>query len=75
MHSIDSWVGYKVDVGCIVATKKQLVKTAKNIEDKRRAVKDLEQKQQEFEGEQQVSKIQTKDKFEEQVRCIEVASS
>ena len=42
MHSIDSWVGYKVDVGCIMATKKQLVKTAKDIEEHRRAAKDLE---------------------------------
>ena len=42
MHSIDSWVGYKVDVGCIMATKKQLLKTAKDIEEHRRAVKYLE---------------------------------
>ena len=26
LHSIDSWVRYKVEVGCIIATKKQLVK-------------------------------------------------
>ena len=78
MHSIDSWVGYKVNVGCIMATKKQLVKMAKDIEDHKRAVKDLEQKQQEFEEEQYTSKIQIKDlldKFDEQVKQIEIASS
>ena len=78
MHSIDSWVGYKVDIRCIMATKKQLVKTAKDIEDHRRAARDLERKQQEFEDEQQASKIQIKDlldKFEEQVKHIKVASS
>ena len=78
MHSIDSWVGYKVEVGCIMATKKQSVKTAKDIKDHRRAARDLEQKQQQFEEEQQASKIQIKDlldKFEEQMKHIEVASS
>ena len=42
MHSIDSWVGYKVEVGCILATKKQPVKTTMDIENHRRAAKDLE---------------------------------
>ena len=78
LHSIDSWVGYKVEVGCIITTKKHLVKTTKDIEDHRRAAKDLEQKQQEFEEEQQASRIQIKnllDKFEEQTKRIEVVSS
>ena len=44
LHSIDSWVGYKVEVGCIIATKKQLVKTTMDIEDHRRAARDLEWK-------------------------------
>ena len=42
LHSIDSWVGYKVEVGCIIATKKQLVKMTMVIEDHRRAARDLE---------------------------------
>ena len=78
LHSIDSWVGYKVEVGCIIATKKQLVKTTMDIEDHRRAARDLERKQQEFKEEQQASRIQIKDlldKFEEQVKRIEVVSS
>ena len=78
LHSIDSWVGYKVEVGCIIATKKQLVKTTMDIEDHRRAARDLERKRQEFEEEQQASRIQIKDlldKFEEQVKRIEVVSS
>ena len=78
LHSIDSWVGYKVEIGCIIATKKQFIKTNMEIEDHRRAAKDLEQKRLEFEEEQQASRIQIKDlldKFEEQVRCIEVPSS
>ena len=44
LHSIDSWVGYKVEVGCIIATKKQLVKKTMDIEDHRRAARDLERK-------------------------------
>ena len=49
LHSIDLWVGYKVEVGCIIATKKQLVKTTMDIEEHRRAARELEQKRQEFE--------------------------
>ena len=78
LHSIDSWVGYKVEVGCIIATKKQLVKTTLDIEEQRRAARELEQKKQEFEEEQQASRIQIKDlldKFEEQVKRIEVVHS
>ena len=77
LHSIDSWVGYKVEVGCIIATKKQLVKTTMDIEEQRRAARELEQKRQEFE-EQQASRIQIKDlldKFEEQVKRIEMVHS
>ena len=76
LHSIDSWVGYKVEVGCIIATKKQLVKKTMDIEEQRRAVRELEQKRQEFE--EQASKIQIKDlldKFEEQVKRIEMVHS
>ena len=78
LHNIDSWVGYKVEVGCIITTKKQLIKTTNDIEDKRRAARDFERKRQEFKEEQQASRIQIKDlldKFEEQVKCIEVVSS
>ena len=49
-----------------------------DIEEHRRATRELEQKKQEFEEEQQASRIQIKDlldKFEEQVKHIEVASS
>ena len=78
LHSIDSWVGYKVEVGCIIATKKQLVNTTMDIEEQRRAARELEQKKQEFEEEQQASRIQIKDlldKFEEQVKRIEIVHS
>ena len=78
LHSIDSWVGYKVEVGCIIATKKQLVKTTMDIEEHKRAARELEQKRQEFEEEQQASRIQIKDlldKFEEQVKRIEMVNS
>ena len=61
LHSIDSWVGYKVEVGCIIATKKQLIKTTMDIEEHKRAARELEQKRQEFEEEQQASRIQIKD--------------
>ena len=44
LHSIDSGIGYKVEVGCIIATKKQLVKMTMDIEDHRRAARDLERK-------------------------------
>ena len=78
LHSIDSWVGYKVEVGCIISTKKQLVKTTMDIEEHKKAARELEQKKQEFEEEQQVSRIQIKDlldKFEEQVKQIEMVHS
>ena len=78
LHSIDSWVGYKVEVGCIIATKKQLVKMTMDIKEQRRATRELEQKKQEFKEEQQVSRIQIKDlldKFEEQVKHIEMVHS
>ena len=58
LHSIDSWVGYKVEVGCIIATKKQLVKTTMDIENHRRAVRDLERTRQEFEEEQQEFRLE-----------------
>ena len=45
LHSIDSWVGYKVEVGCFMVNKKQLVKVAKDIEEHRKAVKKLERRQ------------------------------
>ena len=78
LHSIDSWVGYKVEVGCIIATKKQLVKTTMDIEEQRRVARELEHKKQEFEEEQPASRIQIKDlldKFEEQVKLIEMVHS
>ena len=78
LHSIDSWVGYNVEVGCIIATKKQLIKTTMDIEHQRRAEREWEQKRQEFEEEQQASRIQIKDlldKFEEQVKRIEMLHS
>ena len=45
LHSIDSWVGYKVEVGCFMVNKKQLVKMAKDMEERRKAVKKLERRQ------------------------------
>ena len=35
LHSIDLWTGYKVEVACIVSTKKLLVETTKEIEEQR----------------------------------------
>ena len=32
LHRIDSWMGYKVDISCIVATKPILVETTQEIE-------------------------------------------
>ena len=43
LHSIDSWTGYKVEVACIVSTKKLLVETTKEIEENRRAVHELQE--------------------------------
>ena len=72
-------VGVMIDrIGCIIATKKQLVKTTMDIEEQRRATREFEQKKQEFEEEQQASRIQIKDlldKFEEQVKRIEMVHS
>ena len=37
LHNIDTWMGYKVVVGCIVSTKPLLVETTREIEAYRRA--------------------------------------
>ena len=42
LHTIDLWVGYKVEVDCLMATKKQMVKTTKDNEEHRRTAKELE---------------------------------
>ena len=42
LHIIDLWVGYKMEVDCLMATKKQLVETTKDIEEHKRAAKELE---------------------------------
>ena len=78
LHSIDSWTGYKVDVACIVSTKKLLVETTKEIEERRRAEKEIQRLKCEFEEEQQTSQLQIKDlldKFEKQVKRVELVYS
>ena len=77
-HSIDSWTGYKVEVACIVSTKKLLVETTKEIKENRRAVRVLQEQKREFEEEQQTSRLQIKDlldKFEDQVKHVELVYS
>ena len=78
LHSIDSWTGYKVDVACIVSTKKLLVETTREIEERRCAEKEIQRLKQDFEEEQQASRLQIKDlldKFEEQVKRVELVYS
>ena len=78
LHSIDLWTGYKVDVACIVSTKKLLVETTREIEECRRAEKEIQRLKLEFEEEQQTSRLQIKDlldKFEEQVKRVELVYS
>ena len=41
LHTIDLWVGYKVEVDCLMA---QMVKTTKDNEEHRRTAKELEWK-------------------------------
>ena len=78
LHSIDSWAGYKIDVSCIVSTKKMLVDTTKELEAYRRAERDFQREKREMKEEEQRSKLQIQDlldKFEEQVKRVELMQS
>ena len=78
LHGIDSWTGYKVDISCIVSTKKMLVDTTREIEAYRRAERDFQREKREMKEEEQRSKLQIQDlldKFEEQVKCVELLQS
>ena len=78
LHSIDSWAGYKIDVSCIVSTKKMLVDTTKELEAYRRAERDFQREKREMKEEEQCSKLQIQDlldKFEEQVKRVELMQS
>ena len=78
LHSIDSWAGYKIDVSCIVSTKKMLVDTTKELEAYRRAERVFQREKREMKEEEQRSKLQIQDlldKFEEQVKRVELMQS
>ena len=78
LHGIDSWTGYKIDVSCIVSTKKMLVDITREIEAYRRAERDFQRKKREMKEEEQHSKLQIQDlldKFEEQVKHVELLQS
>ena len=78
LHGIDSWTGYKVDISCIVLTKKMLVDTTREIEAYRRAERDFQREKREMKEEEQCSKLQIQDlldKFEEQVKRVELLQS
>ena len=77
LHGINSWTGYKVDVSCIVATKPLLVETTREIEAYRRAEGDFQREKREMKEEER-SKLQIQDlldKFEEQVKRVELLQS
>ena len=78
LHGIDTWTGYRVVVGCIVVTKQLLVETTREIEAHRRAEKDFQKERREMKEEEQRSKLQMQDlldKFEEQVKRVELLQS
>ena len=78
LHGIDSWAGYRVDISCIVSTKKMLVDTTREIEAYRRAERDFQREKREMKEEEQHSKLQIQDlldKFEEQVKRVELMQS
>ena len=78
LHSIDSWAGYRIDVSCIVSTKKMLVDTTRELEAYRRAERDFQREKREMKEEEQRSKLQIQDlldKFEEQVKRVELMQS
>ena len=78
LHSIDTWTGYKVVVGCIVLTKPLLVETTREIEAYRRAERDFQREKREMKEEEQHSKLQIQDlldKFEEQVKRVKLMQS
>ena len=57
LHSIDTWTGYKVVVGCIVSTKPLLVETTREIEAYRRAKRDFQKERREMKEEEQRSNL------------------
>ena len=78
LHGIDSWAGYKIDISCIVSTKKMLVDTTRELEAYKRAERDFQREKWEMKDEEQRSKLQIQDlldKFEEQVKRVELMQS
>ena len=78
LHSIDTWTGYKIVVGCIMATKPLLVETTREIEAYRRVERNFQREKREMKEEEQKSKLQIQDlldKFEEQVKRVELLQS
>ena len=78
LRGIDSWAGYKIDISCIVSTKKMLVDTTRELEAYRRAERYFQREKREMKEEEQRSKLQIQDlldKFEEQVKRVELMQS
>ena len=78
LHSIDTWNKYRVEIGTLMSSKEQIVDMVWEREQVRQAVKKVSQQHQELLDEEMKYRVDIKDlldRFEEQVKCIELMHS
>ena len=78
LHSIDTWNKYKVEIGTLMFSKKQIIDMVREREQVRQAAKKVSQQHQELIDEETKYRVDIKDlldRFEEQVKCIELTHS
>ena len=78
LHSIDTWNKYRVEVGTLMSSKEQIVDMVREREQVRQAAKKVSQQHQELIDEETKYRVDIKDlldRFEEQVKRIELTQS
>ena len=78
LHSIDTWNKYKVEIGTLMSSKKQIIDMVREREQVQQAAKKVSQQHQELIDEETKYRVDIKDlldRFEEQVKRIELTHS
>ena len=78
LHSIDTWNKYRVEIGTLMSSKEQIVDMVREKEQVRQAAKKVSQQHQELIDEEMKYRVDIKDlldRFEEQVKHIELTHS
>ena len=78
LHSIDTWKKYRVEIGTLMSSKEQIVDMVREREQVWQAAKKVSQQHQELIDEETKYRVDIKDlldRFEEQVKCIELTQS